>query len=390
MTNQPIDAPAKFVPLSAIAFADDDQNGQAVSAGRPLPVSTVNEMDFAERLVREGEPIAIYANGTVAVAAGPVNSVIAAVTIGMPSTVGKALWVESITVGLGSRCIGQIHASGDANARFNVFVNQFISRDGGNVTIPVRRLFRGFAVGGNYSISLNVRRLLEADGTLSTIGRDVTGAAGVNGYALTDDLNFDAEKTILVLGDSILNGTGPTSSAGLWTFQARDHFKSQGPTVRIVQMTNSGSTSSEHEAWRKAGRYDGVEADLVIHAVSVNDAGNAVPAATYRANLAAMWAHVQKRWPDATLIIAGPSPLENNTSHANAELLRAEAADFVADTADPKLKYINLGTAFDRLDAGFYVGSDAAGSRVHPDQDGHDAIAAAFNAAVDAQGISLG
>lgn len=128
---------------------------------------------------------------------------------------------------------------------------------------------------------------------------------------------------------------------------------------------------------------------MVVYALGANDAGASVPAATYRANLEAMWAHVRGRWPAATMIVCGVTPLENNSSDANAEVLRTEAADFVADSADPKLKYINLGTAFDRLDAGYYAGSDTPGSRVHPDDDGHAAIAAAFNAAVDAQGISF-
>ena len=388
MTSLPTAAPASFVPLAAIAFSDDDKNGQAVSAARPLPVRSFHEMDLYERFAREGEPWTTFNHGSAAIAPGAVNTLVTQVT-GGPSLVGKAYWLDNIVVGLGSRCVAQVSVQQDASARFSQFVNQFVSQDGGSFVLPVRRLIRPFT-SLNATVMLHVRRLLDADGLASAAGRDVFGALTLNGYALTDDLNFDAEKTMLVLGDSIVNGTGPTRSANMWTFKARDHFKAQGATVRLVQMANSGSSSSEHESWRQAGRYDGLDADAVVYAVGVNDAVGAVPPTTYRANLEAFWNHAQNRWPNATVIVAGPTPVENAATHASAELLRAEAADFVADASDARLKYINLGTAFSRTDASYYASTDPAGSRVHPDDDGHAAIAAAFTAAVDAQGITLG
>jgi lysophospholipase L1-like esterase len=238
-------------------------------------------------------------------------------------------------------------------------------------------------------VSLNCRRLLDADGASSAAARDLYGTVSLAGYTITDDLNFGAEKTILAIGDSILNGTGPTKSNNLWTFKLRDYFKTQGKTVRIVQKANSGMTSSEVETARKDGHYDGVEADLIIYAVGANDASGGVARETYRTNLEAMWTHVQRRWPNAKMIVCGVSPVENNTTHAAAETLRTEAADFVADQDSDRLFYINLGAAFTRTDASYYASSDSAGSRVHPDDDGHAAIATLVNAAIDAQGVVI-
>lgn len=390
MTSLPTAAPASFVPLSAIAFSDDDKTGQAVSQSRPLPVRPLGQMDLYERMAREGEPVAAYGfGGPTSVAAGAVNSVVSGAANGFPSVVGKALWVESITVTTSSAAVVQPAIAGDPAARFNALTNQLIVPALTPVTIPVRRLLRPFACGSNYNVELRVRRLFNDDGTVATAAKDVYSSVSLNGYAITDDLNFDAEKTILAIGDSILNGTGPTKSANLWTFKVRDHLKSGGASVRIVQMANSGSTTSEHEAWRAGGRYDSVGADLVLYAVGANDASTGVAPAAYRANLEAFWNHARKRWPDALVVICGMSPVESNATHANAELLRAEAADFVADTSDARLKYVNLGAAFTRTDAGYYASTDTAGSRVHPDDDGHAAIAATFTAAADAQGIGF-
>ena len=38
MTSLPTAAPARFVPLAAVAFSDEEQNGQVVNADNPLPV----------------------------------------------------------------------------------------------------------------------------------------------------------------------------------------------------------------------------------------------------------------------------------------------------------------------------------------------------------------
>lgn len=39
MTALPTAAPARFVPLAAVAFSDEQQNGQVVNADNPLPVA---------------------------------------------------------------------------------------------------------------------------------------------------------------------------------------------------------------------------------------------------------------------------------------------------------------------------------------------------------------
>ena len=349
-----------------------------VASDAELPI------DLRERLVREGQRINVTATGSANVAAGAVNTAIATASSAIP-LIGKAVWIERVDVFMSSLVRGQVLFNTDAAGRFGQYLDAFLGR---SASFQVNQLFRAYEL-SNGVITMAVRQLFDDTGLVSAGARDVHGAISLAGYAITDDLNFSAEKTILAIGDSILNGTGPTVSANMWTFKARDKFREQGKTVRIVQMANSSSTTSDHETWRKAGRYDGVEADVIFYALGVNDAGAAVSAATYRANLAAFWSHCQKRWPNAKLIVCGVSPVEHNTTHAAAESLRDAAAAFVSDTNHDNLFYINLGTAFLRTDSSYYVSTDAAGSRVHPDDDGHAAIATLVNAEIDAQGIRI-
>ena len=112
---------------------------------------------------------------------------------------------------------------------------------------------------------------------------------------------------------------------------------------------------------KKDGKYDGAIQPRII---GVNDAGGAVSGSAYTSNLTAFWSWASKRYPDAKMVICGVTPLENNTSEANAATLRSAASSYVSGVADSRLKYINLGSAFDRTVSSNYVGSDPAGSRV--------------------------
>jgi len=117
--------------------------------------------------------------------------------------------------------------------------------------------------------------------------------------------------------------------------------------------------------------------------------GAAVSDATYEANLTAFWDWVGARYPDAKMIVCGVTPLENNTSETRADGLRTKAAAFVTAQNSPRLKYINLGSAFDRTVSTNYASTDTPGSRVHPNDTGHPLVATAFNTAFDALGLTL-
>jgi lysophospholipase L1-like esterase len=343
--------------------------------------------DFQERLVREGEPFNLVSNNAAApitIPTGVVNVNLVTTNTPIP-TVGKVLWVETITVSVDAPAIVQINFSGDASNRFTGFFWQGIVAANTPCIVPVKQLLRGYQMAAA-AISVSVRNNLTA-GNVS-----YRASLAVNGWKITDDMNYNAQRTALFVGDSILNGTsGPNTTSQVWATMVRNHLaEKSGLTTRMVLKSISGSTSADHELWRAGGYHDIQGADIGFYAVSVNDAGASIAPAAYIANVTAFWAWWAKRYPGAVLFVCGTTPLENNGSETNAVALRAAASAYVASVSSPFLKYIDLSSSFDRTQGvTFYAGSDTAGSRVHPNTAGHASIGNAAIAALTAQGIVL-
>ena len=342
--------------------------------------------DLHAFLMREADP---YTFNTSNASTAPVNWAGSAAITPIASTtipvIGKAVWLESITASMNVPCLGQVQIAGDASGLFPGFVWQgWIGPNG--VVIPVQQLFRGFQIATNALVSLSVRNVQDASPTTVNLFGGMSG----QGWKLTDDFSFNAPKRVLFVGDSILNGTGPTKTANMWPFLVRDHLRALGSNARVVLKSASSSTSTHHEGWRAAGYHDVDDPDLIVYAVGANDAITGAATGTYTTNITAFWTWASKRYPNARVVICGVTPLENNTSETNAAALRSAASGYVTSVNDARLKYINLGAAFDRTSGTTnYATSDTAGSRVHPNDTGHAAVASAFNTAWDALGVSL-
>jgi len=338
------------------------------------------DMEFQERLIAEGDALTRYGHTPLA---SPVHwsgsesggGTQLAATAALP-LIGKAAVVDSIVASCNVPILAQVEVSADTAGRFPGTPIRAMLAANQPLTVPTSFLVRGFQV-QNGIVSLRVVRAFDAAPT--TV--DLWGSISATGWAITDDFDWSAPKVALFVGDSILNGTGPTATARMWPFLVKSYWRSLGTRARIVLKSVSGSTSSDHEAWRAAGYHDIPQVDLVVYALGVNDAGTGAADATYTANLAAFWAHVSKRWPAAKMIVCGPTPIENNTAETRAAGLRAAGAAWVAAQASANLRFVDLGSAFDRTLSGNYASSDAAGSRVHPNNTGHAAVGAAFQAA---------
>lgn len=324
---------------------------------------------FHERLIREGDPLYIATVGSSStVPTGTQNQGIATAT--GPGLIGKAVYIEEVTLSLDKAAYAQWQIAASADARFLGMLKQMVVQPG-VISIPVKQLFRGFNAGNNCNIVLSIRDNLTAG--------DVTYRGGIaaTGWRITDDLDYDADLTMLVIGDSTNNGTGPTSTATMYAFLLKAWLLANyGLRLRVVLKAISGSTSSDHEKWRKAGWHDVDHADIILYAVSINDAGSGVSDGTYTGNLDAMWSWVRQRYIGAKMLVLGCTPLENNTSEARAVGLRAAAAAYVSSQSSPRLKFTDLGSIFDRTVSANYASSDTPGSRVHFVDSGHAAAAA--------------
>ena len=105
MTDLPIQPPARYLPLVAIAFADDGGNGTTIDAAHPLPVSTliaeaasdppagaaVASGSFGPFTPELGRPIWLTLSGSWSGSVAVKRSVDGGVTK-LPLTVGGAAW----------------------------------------------------------------------------------------------------------------------------------------------------------------------------------------------------------------------------------------------------------------------------------------------------------
>ena len=212
--------------------------------------------------------------------------------------------------------------------------------------------------------------------------------AWASGWTLTDDLDYGAEKVYLHIGDSINGpGTGITDKSKQYDWQVLNYLRSKGHSLRMLNTSVSGSASTLHESRRALGGYNFPQADLIGYSLGMNDAGQSIPTATYKTNVKNMIAWKQARYPSATMIVYGASPAENSTTETALVALRTAASEAVAEANDNKVKYCNLGAAFDRTVSGNYASTDSAGSRVHPNDTGHAAIFNVIKSFLDANNI---
>lgn len=330
---------------------------------------------FIERLMREGDFRTLTNYATITPAAGAINTSVT--SLAAPVTMGKVFLARKLQASFDTQAIGQVVITADASGRFSAPTWQFLNR---LEPVDVDMVIRAFQV-TNGIATLAVRQMI--GGTPGT--SPLYGGLSLTGFEITDDLDYGAPKVMMFVGDSTFAGTGPTRTDLHWPFMFKKYVRdTYGVRARIVFKSRSGSTTANHELWRSAGWHDIEDCHLCVYNVSINDAIGAVSNTTTIANMMAFWDWYRLRYPQGKMIICGTTPLENNTPEALAATLRtAIPAEIALRSADQqaRLKFINLGSAFDRTVAANYASTDTAGSRIHPDDDGNAAISPVFNAA---------
>lgn len=364
MTIQVLDANRNVVTTSSVSdLIDFQKSGQELLA----------------LIRREGDPVSwtSFNPTAVSVATGAQNVSIATAQ-GLP-VIGKMTVIEEITVSLSSPGIAQVQIPASADGLFPGFLKQVIV-GASPVSFRINQAVRAINFASSSNISLSVRNNLTAGSV------DYFGAISASGYRLADDADFGADKKILFIGDSILNGTaGPTKTALQWPFVFKEFLTNQGVRSRVIVKSVSGSTTSQHEGMRSAGWHDIQDVDLGIYAVSVNDAGASVSDGAYTSNLASFWNWWSKRYPQTPLIICGTTPLSNNTSEARAAGLRNAASTYVSSVGSKYLKFVNFGSAFDRTNLTNYTNLDG----IHLNDTTHPIVGNALISAYPSLDITL-
>jgi hypothetical protein len=328
---------------------------------------------FREKIMfREGQPMALTARTSAAVAVtGSTPQLICTALSTLPF--GMVWFSQSVLIGLNNPGMIDLRlpvAGPPDSTGTPTFVPMY--HPGGLINVPLEHLVRPY-----YDIAGSHRAYeLRVLDTLTGGLVNYQGSVTAFGYSVTDDLDFDAPKVTMVAGDSISIGTITTRGADLWPLRFKDRLQGVGVRSRIVLKGINGSTSAQHDSLRRSGFHDISQCDLFFYALSVNDAQAGTTGPTYTARLQAFWDWFRLRYPGAKMVVLGATPLENNTWHANAEVLRAAAAAWVAGVNNPnQLAFINLATAFDRTVSANFAASDTAGQRLHPTAAAHGLIA---------------
>jgi lysophospholipase L1-like esterase len=211
----------------------------------------------------------------------------------------------------------------------------------------------------------------------------------VHGFCtvLAADMNINARKSMLWIGDSISKGSGGgdyVGPHGHYAYIAKDHLCNLGYDYRLILKAEGGKTTGSAEVWRNQQALTVArpkQVGIIVYNMGANDHADPATALT---NLGIFVPWARKIYPQATIIVMGPSPAENNTTEAGIATVRANYSGYVTGLADPRVLYCNLGTAFDRTDPANYSALDTAGFRIHPSAAGYAALGALVSAFLDA------
>lgn len=403
--------------------------------------STTRRRRTMEELLRtEGRPFWASASFSGTLSA---SQTLGTLTVGMYNT---AVWVESLEIS-SNRAIDIAVTLPDQVFASRAVQHRIFIAAGDSKIIPVRQLIRtsdlALSAGNTLVIgTVTCKTVIDATATGALVQ---VNAIGVQAY---DDLNLEADKVLLVVGDSVWSDLTGISDHGQGCHALiRSRIRTAGVNARLVNMSVPSTNTRDHERWRSQGKYNLPQIDYILYPLGINNinvpstrtrtvttttgstsiiglfsnadvgatiTGTGIPASTtitsitatsavlsasatatgspsasitsaalpsYTADLNSFMDWKQNSYPNAKLLVIGPTPLANTTSEATLATLRSAAASAVTTRADPKITYVSLGAAFDPTNAANY-----AGDGVHPlaSYGAHYAMLQALASKVDA------
>lgn len=250
----------------------------------------------------------------------------------------------------------------------------------------------------------------------------VAGTTGFNwqaqyyGYELTDDDNYSANKTMLVIGDSIAGVTADSTAlkyqrredgsiTGMWPFIVKEYLRTAKIDTRLINMGLGGTTSVDWDWLVNVGHLDNIRADLMLVNLGMNDAA----ATNNLSTVAGTDGLLQKAIKNiirtyfrsnttgccvVNSITATDVAAQNATvgsgRYAGQTLLASYRNDISEAVAAMKasnqtwdLVFADTSTAYSSASGSPFISSESAGSRKHPnDTVGQPAMATIINAAV--------
>lgn len=344
------------------------------------------QLDFYKRMETEGFGLQSGGLGAIQIdSKGPYNinnvSALASLTLNKPS---RLWWIDSITFSstLKFKCrlrivdqTGYTYSGLTYNFTFPT-QNQSVIIGPSPVTVPIRKY-----VGYGSQILLQQYDATNP-GTLETPNDGSTNyvlTGTITGWDLTNDLRWNANKMIMGWGDSVMYGQGCATNDGPYMIGLRDWYRTRGTDVRLVNMAYPGMTSFDLQLVQSQGLWQTESPDLIIYTMGVNDiqsdgGGFTSQRQTWFTNaVTSAIAYKKRNYPSAKMIVCGMTPIFNGTGsvQANADTCRTLAQAAVTAASDPKVYYLNLGTAWTYSDSSNY--GDPGATAKHPNEQGNAA-----------------
>lgn len=280
--------------------------------------------------------------------------------------VGSNLWVDTITMTSdidATVWVQRGNANLIANAAAPCVQPVCCGPSFGAAIIPINSLLME-----GESVSFVLRSVVDSGAGSNTFNF----RGGVGGRRITNDLAYESPKTMLVIGDSITNTTGPTS--GFEFYHTRTALELKSITKhyrRIVKGDGGWKTSHALDAMRR-GVLSISDPDLITIMLGTNE----TVVTDYQTNMTQLIEWLVKFYPSAKICIFGPPPRQDSVEISVMVPIRSWAQSFVAGSSNQNLHFTSLADSFDRTDANNYVASDgAAGTRVHPTGTAHGLMA---------------
>lgn len=304
----------------------------------------------------------------------------------------------------GVRASGEGLTSHFINAGHAWFVDTLTLSSNEDITVLVTTSAPSIAATGvtgmNYRVMLkagvplpiSINRFIYELNTISILTQTVTTAgfafiSSLGGVRVCNDFAFDADKTMLVIGDSISNGTGPSYGSDQYTFIVRDWLYSQGKSTRCMLKGSGSYTSANITALRKTGQLMPTAPDLVLYNIGINDAS----LAAFQAEFPSILAHKQKYWHNAKMICLGMTPRQGALEASVSVPIRSYMASTISALNDSKIYYCSLANAFSSVGDTYYMTTDGTTntSRIHPNDAGHALIASVITQFITDNNISI-
>lgn len=204
---------------------------------------------------------------------------------------------------------------------------------------------------------------------LDTTQTDARVFGNFVGHLRPNELMTGTKIKACIVGDSINAGSSATRIENMYNFMLRNHLRKQGVSISIPynKSVKGIDTATQLRYFRDGGNII-EDCNLYFIALGANDSAIASRSkADYKANMNEIIDLIFYKEVQPVILLEAPTLNQNATIEGLNIQYRAAIQEIVAERNSDRIYSVDLGTgSFDNQNAANYVGTDTAGSRIHP------------------------